>query len=241
MNRTKLIVTIVFLLMGTIFIVTTCYRSGDKNKQKALPAGMHGVVIDKVIQTSNYTYLMVEENSKLFWIAVVKVDSKPGDSVYYKMAFEMKNFISRELGRTFPSIYFVQDPSNKIPEPVAPPKLTPKKVEVVRNTDISVKVPQGGISIADLYKSPGTFKGKPVVIRGVVTKFNSQIMKKNWIHIQDGTGFADKFDLTITTLDSVAVGSTATFRGTIAMEKDFGYGYTYDVMMEDAKAADIAK
>ena len=241
MNRTKLIVTIVFLLMGIVFIVTTCYRSGEKKQQKALPPGMHGVVIDDVIQTSNYTYLQVEENNSKFWIAVVKTGSKAGDSVYYTISMEMKNFVSKELNRTFPSVFFVQDPSSKMPGSEPAPKLTPQKVDVVQKSDISVKPAQGGISIADLYKSPAGFNGKTVIIRGVVTKFNSQIMKKNWIHIQDGTSNAGKFDLTITSLDSLAVGSTATFKGIITLNKDFGYGYTYDVIMEDAKASDIAK
>jgi hypothetical protein len=64
-------------------------------------------------------------------------------------------------------------------------------------------------------------------------------MSKNWVHLQDGTEFGGKFDLTVTTQDSAIVGQQATFTGTIAMGKDFGAGYFYDVLMEDAKASDI--
>ena len=78
-----------------------------------------------------------------------------------------------------------------------------------------------------------------MTIRGVVVKYNSQVMNRNWIHIQDNTEFSGKFDLTVTTLDSVAVGTTATFKGIIALDRDFGSGYTYDVIMEQAKASDI--
>ncbi|MEI7660977.1 MAG: hypothetical protein WCK34_02205 [Bacteroidota bacterium] len=241
MNRSKIVVIIVLLVLGVFFIVTTCYRFGEKKAQKALPAGMHGVVIEEAIQTSNYTYLRVKENNTMFWIAVVKTDSKAGDSVYYRNAFEMKNFVSKELGRTFPTVYFIQDPTSKMPVAQAAPKLTPQKVEVVKKAGISVQVPKEGITLASLYKNPGDYKGKNVIIRGVVVKFNSQIMNKNWIHIQDGTESAGKFDLTITTKDSVAVGSTATFKGIIALDKDFGYGYSYDVIMEQATAGDIAK
>jgi uncharacterized membrane protein YcgQ (UPF0703/DUF1980 family) len=241
MNKTKIILPIVLVLLGAFFIVTTCYRSSEKSKKAILPPGTHGTTVTEVIQTSNYTYLQVEENNQKFWIAVVKSDSKPGDSVYYSKAYEMKNFVSKELGRTFPSVFFVQDPSSTLmpaPQPAQQP-MTAKKVEIKRWSEVSVTTPQGGITIADLYKNPGMYSGKPVTIRGVVVRFNSQIMNKNWIHIQDGSDFSDRFDLTITTMDSVAVGATATFKGIVALNKDFGSGYFYDVMMEQAKASDI--
>ncbi|MEI7897164.1 MAG: hypothetical protein WCJ26_09020 [bacterium] len=59
-------------------------------------------------------------------------------------------------------------------------------------------------------------------------------MKKNWIHIQDGTEFSGKFDLTVTTDAEAAVGQTITLEGKITLNKDFGYGYAYEVLMEDA-------
>jgi len=239
MNRTKLIVTIVLLILGVLFVVSTCYRSG-KGKARTLPPGTHGVTVAEVIQTSAYTYLQVEENGQKFWIAVEKRDSKPGDSLYYSQAAEMTNFVSKELGRTFPSVYFVQDPSDKLAPPpqAANQPVMPRKVEVKRWSEVSVEVPKGGITLADLYKNPGSYAGKSVIIRGTVVRYNSQIMNKNWIHIQDGTESFGKFDLTITTTDSVKVGSSATFKGIIAIDKDFGSGYKYDVIMEQAVVSD---
>ncbi|MCX6266428.1 MAG: hypothetical protein NTW16_03610 [Bacteroidetes bacterium] len=241
MNRTKIIVAIVLLLLGALFIVTTFYRGDKKSKGATLPPGTHGVCVTEVIQTSNYTYLQVQENESKFWIAVVRTESKPGDSVYYSKDYEMKDFVSKELGRTFPSVFFVQDatstltPANK---PMTQPA-TPQKVEIKRWAEVSVTPPKGGITIADLYKNPGNFGGKNIIIRGVVVRFNAQIMNKNWVHIQDGTDFSEKFDLTITTKDSLAVGSTATFSGVVELNKDFGSGYKYDVIVEQAKASDI--
>lgn len=240
MNRNKIIVAIVLLLLGVFFIVTTCYRGG-KSKKANLPPGTHGVSVTEVIQTSNYTYLQVEENSKKIWLAVVRTDAKPGDSVYFTKAYEMKDFVSKELKRTFPSIFFVEDPSNKLivtQKPVQQP-LTPKKVAIKRWSELSVETPKGGITIADLYKNPGNYAGKTVIIRGVAVRYNSQIMNKNWVHIQDGTDYSEKFDLTITTMDSLIVGQTATFKGIVALNKDFGSGYAYDVILEEAKVSDI--
>jgi len=60
-------------------------------------------------------------------------------------------------------------------------------------------------------------------------------LSKNRIHIQDGIKDGENFDLTITTLDKAAVDEVVTFEGTITLKKDFGYGYFYELIMEDAK------
>jgi len=60
-------------------------------------------------------------------------------------------------------------------------------------------------------------------------------MGKNWIHIQDGTDYKGSFDLAITSAISVMVGDTLTFEGKITLDKDLGYGYFFDVLMEDAQ------
>ena len=60
-------------------------------------------------------------------------------------------------------------------------------------------------------------------------------MGKNWVHIQDGSEFEGGFDLTVTTDKPTSVGETITFEGKVILDKDFGYGYYYSVLMEDGK------
>ena len=60
-------------------------------------------------------------------------------------------------------------------------------------------------------------------------------MGKNWIHIQDGTGEAGANDLTVTTSAEANTGDTVLISGTLATDKDFGYGYAYDVIVEEAE------
>ena len=60
-------------------------------------------------------------------------------------------------------------------------------------------------------------------------------MNKNWVHLQDGTKDGTNFDLTITTLDSVKAGDIVVFEGKVTLDKDFGAGYFYEVILEDAK------
>jgi hypothetical protein len=107
----------------------------------------------------------------------------------------------------------------------------------VEKIDVKVDACKDCIKISDLLENKKNYSGKTVKVTGKVTKYNPEIMGKNWIHIQDGSEFDGSFDLTITTDQKVAVGDIITFEGKIVLDKDFGYGYFYNVLMEDAKAA----
>jgi hypothetical protein len=109
-------------------------------------------------------------------------------------------------------------------------------VEVVKK-DVKIEPCSGCTTISNLLSNKKSFSGKNIRVKGVVTKYNPQIMNKNWIHIQDGSEFQGGFDLTITTDKSVSIGDTVTFEGKLALDKDFGYGYFYTVLMEDGKPA----
>jgi hypothetical protein len=80
--------------------------------------------------------------------------------------------------------------------------------------------------------------GKPVAVRGKVVKITPGVLGKNWIHLRDGTGSraAKDDDLTVTTTDgTAATGDVILVRGVVGIDKDFGSGYTYSVMVENAK------
>ena len=77
--------------------------------------------------------------------------------------------------------------------------------------------------------------GKPVTLRAKVVKYSPQIMGKNWLHLQDGSGAAGSNDLTVTSDVTANVGDTVLVKGPLTLDKDFGYGYKYDVILEDAK------
>jgi hypothetical protein len=92
------------------------------------------------------------------------------------------------------------------------------------------------VKLSELFANKANYAGKKVKITGQVIKFSPEIMNKNWVHLQDGTESNGSFDLTVTTMETVAVGAVVTFEGVLAVEKDFGYGYKYDVLLEEAKA-----
>jgi hypothetical protein len=230
-------VILTFSAAVLILFSSSCNRGKAPAVAEDLPAGMHGVSIIEVIQTSSYTYLQVFENAEKYWIAVAAREAKPGDVIYFTDAMEMRDFHSKELDRTFPVIYFVQDPSDS-PEPERA-NTTMGKPSTGKMSGIEIEHLEDGITISTLYADKGNFNGKTVKIRDMVVKFNDNIMGKNWAHIQDGTGEEGMHDLTITTLDVVEVGNIVTFEGKIELNKDFGSGYVYDVIMQEAKATDV--
>ena len=79
-------------------------------------------------------------------------------------------------------------------------------------------------------------KDKPVVVRGKVVKYNPGIMGKNWIHLRDGTGSeaSSTNDILVTTMHEAKLGDVVTVKGTVRANKDFGGGYAYKVLVEDA-------
>lgn len=97
--------------------------------------------------------------------------------------------------------------------------------------------PPGGISIADVWKQRKALAGRTVTVRGKVVKANNQILGKNWIHLQDGSGSASDRtnDLTFTSDETVAVGDIVTFSGVLAIGKEIGEGYAYDAIVEHAR------
>ena len=94
-----------------------------------------------------------------------------------------------------------------------------------------------GYTVAEVFEKKDDLEGKSVRVRGKVVKFSAGIMGKNWLHLQDGTGAQGTNDLTVTTQLSASVGDTVLIEGTMATEKDFGFGYFYDVIVEEAAVA----
>jgi len=94
----------------------------------------------------------------------------------------------------------------------------------------------GGKTIAEVYADKDQLGDTPVIVRGKVVKTNAEIMGKNWLHIRDGSGAEGSNDLTVTTAGELPkVGDTVLVTGKVSLNKDFGMGYQYPVIMEDAE------
>jgi len=219
--------------------MTAC-QSNKSSKDVA--AGVHKVVCQEVLQTTEYTYLRVKEDDIENWLAVPSMDAKVGSTYYYENGMDMVDFKSKELNRTFAKVIFLESVSN---EPIVPGQKKEKQNEMnnsmqptkpkLEQKEVKVEAAAGGITVAELFKNKKNYNGKTVKVKGEVVKFSQAIMSKNWIHLQDGTKDGQDFDLTITTDLEVKVGDVITVEGKVALDKDFGYGYFYKVIVEEGK------
>ena len=217
----------------TIIAVTIiAFYSHAQNSPHA-QANIHQFVVEEVLQTTSYTYLLAKENKQ--WLALPKIEAKIGETYYYQGGVEMRDFKSTELNRTFASVLFLQGVQSA--ETIQPQANESQGSASVPSSAASGKIEpaEGGITIAELMANKANYESKEVLIRGKVVKYNSGIMGKNWIHLQDGTASGDENDLTVTTDMTTKVGDVITISGVIILDKDFGAGYFYKIIMEDAR------
>jgi len=171
----------------------------------------------------------------------------------------MKDFYAKSLDRTFANIYFVgaiwpegHAPAGKIAmhgtdgggmmggsagmsppgsgsEPISGTKtvLDDAKIEGVTKA-------AGGYTVEEIYTKASELGGREVTIRARVVKFSPNIMGTNFMHIQDGSGEEATSDLTITSDDQAEIGDLVLVKGQLSVDKDFGAGYKYHVIIEGA-------
>jgi hypothetical protein len=195
--------------------------------------------IVETMSTLRYTYIQVDTGDDLVWTAVPRQEAKVGQSVQIHAALPMPQFYSPTLDRRFELIYFTAAVTLTGAEADDPVKLDdgcPSRTTDPAEIDLSgIEPAEGGKTIGALFEERGELAGHEVSVRGRVVKCLSGILGKNWLHLRDGTaGPGGANDLTVTTQGVAGVGSTLVVRGTVAVDKDFGYGYKYDLLLEDA-------
>jgi hypothetical protein len=251
----------VVLLAAVVIAAVGCKKSEPAVQQPAgAPSAEAGAPSTRIegklleaIDAPPYTYLRIKTASAETWAAVPKADVKVGDAVTVVDAMPMEKFESKTLKRTFDVVFF-----GNVPGPGAAPAAAgmPAGAEggpgmaaqhamaasgpsEVGDVKVAKATGADARTVAEVWAQRTALNTKGVTIRGKVVKFNPGIMGKNWVHLRDGSGTADKKDndITITTADTVAVGDVVTAKGKVLVDKDFGAGYAYPVIVEDAKVA----
>ena len=225
----------------------------------AAAAGFAGKVLETT-NTAGYTYVLVDTGSQKLWAATTQFDVKPGDPVSVGAGTPMANYHSPTLDRTFDMVYFTggitvnggtasaaapalpaghppldgAKPATALPagHPALPGTASAGKIDLA-----GIPRAEGGQTIAEIYAGQKQLAGKPVLVRGKVVKYNAAIMGKNWLHIRDGSGTDDARDndLAVTTAAAAKLGDTVLVSGVVTTNKDFGAGYKYVVILDDAK------
>ena len=202
------------------------------------PSKEHEIVVVEVLNTEKYSYLRVSEDGTDFWIAISKRDITLGDTYRYTGGLLKKNFFSREFNRVFETVYLVSNIWKKsdLNRNAGTEKSLnhgPHSGQALPNLEVKKIEPSAGaITLSKLFSNEVDYAGKVIKITGKCVKINPMIMNRNWLHIQDGSGAG--LDLTVTTKEVVRLGEIVSLEGTIALDKDFGAGYRYDIIMEEA-------
>jgi hypothetical protein len=180
--------------------------------------------IVETMDSAGYTYVLVEsDDGEKTWAATVQAVVHTGDVVTIPPGLGMKNFHSPTLDRDFETIRFVES-------------LTADAASASAVEGAPMDPPVGGLRIADVYARKADLAGKEVTVRGKVVRYTENVMGRNWLHIQDGSGApTGDGDLTITTAAHVERGSIVTAKGKLALDQDLGYGYAYELLLEDAE------
>jgi len=227
----------------SIILFAACQKKVENKVQDAnVPPGTRIVKVEDKLDAADYTYLQVsDKDNNKFWIAVTKMDAEKGDLLYFTKSMEMKNFHSKTLNRDFESVLFVEDAVKTPHNMNAPPstaRIDPQtahsQVMSTPKADVKIEHLKDGKTVGQVYSEMDKLNGKTIKVRGQVVKYNPSIMDRNWIHIQDGTGSGSTFDLLVTSKDQAQVGQIVVVEGKVATNKDFGAGYSYKVLLEDA-------
>jgi hypothetical protein len=202
------------------------------------PAGtsVSGEVLE-VQNVESYTYLRLRTAAGETWAAVPTAKVAKGAKVTIENAMVMNNFQSKALKKTFDTVLFGTLGGERPAGPTAaagphavPPKVAEPDAKVPKATGANAR------TVAEITVKPADVKDKPVLVRGKVVKYNPAIMGKNWVHLRDGSGSAkdETNDVLVTTKEEVKLGDVVTVKGVVRTNKDFGSGYTYKVLIEDA-------
>ena len=234
-------------LLVILLLFLSC--NNEKTTKTTDEPEIHKGIVQDVLHVREYSYILILEDGQEKWLAAPITNVERGGTYYYSKTMEMQNFESKELNKSFETLYFIEKISAteddvKLPLTTNPhlspmvsneqtvTKEAPKPV--IDKKDVKVTASEGAISIAELFKNRETYNNTVVRLRGEVTKYNPAIMNVNWLHMQDGTEYNGEFDLTVTTTATVQVGDVLTIEGKVTLNKDFGAGYVYNIIIENA-------
>jgi hypothetical protein len=225
------------LLAICLAFAFTFAHAADKPAANTAGESVKGEVLE-TMDAAGFTYMRLKTGTGEVWAAVRATPVKVGAQVTVENGMTMKNFESKTLKRSFPTILLGDlagaprtAGGNMDPHAAAAaaPEVPDVKVDKAKGANAR--------TVAEVVTKSAELKDKPVLVRAKVVKYNGGIMGKNWVHLRDGSGAAadSSNDIIVTTADQAKVGDVVNAAGVVRTDKNFGSGYAYKVMIEDAK------
>ena len=228
-------------LPGLAVLMFACAAWAADMPASAPSAAVNGKVLEAT-DVDSYTYLRLKTKDGEIWAAVAKVSVKVGADVTVENAMVMNNFESKTLKKKFDRIVFGTVAGAGAGSAAAGTDMAAMHAGMAQPVDVgTVKVARAvgpdARTVAEVNARKTDLKGKTVVVRGQVVKFTPEVLGKNWIHLRDGSGSAadGSDDIVVTTLDETKIGDVVLVKGVVQTDRDLGSGYTYKVLIEEAK------
>jgi hypothetical protein len=215
----------------------TAAVAGQSTAQMPTFNGHRGIVAE-VLDAPGYTYVRLETAQGSYWSAAPTFAVEVGEELLVPVGMAMNGYTSTTLERTFEQLDFVGGflrPDDLQVASAAPASMPVGHPAIPEAEVVAVEPLEGGLTVAGVFSSRLDLAGQEIELRGRVVKVNRQIMGTNWLHLQDGTGEAGTNDLVVTTQGMAAVGDVVVIKGKLAVDKDFGAGYSYEAIVEDAQ------
>jgi hypothetical protein len=243
------------LLLALLLTGPALAEDTKEDAPAAAPAqqAAQGKVLES-LSGAGYTYLLIENGQDKIWAAIPEGSKiEVGQQVAVQAGMVMQAFESKALGKTFDQIIFSPGladaaagaaPPHDMGAPLSDEALAAlsggsSRAVVPANDELKVDKAEGenGRTVEQCFAEAEQLDGKAVRVRGKVVKFSPEIMGKNWIHLQDGSGdpMKNTHDLVVTTAETVAKDAVIVIEGVLSKDKDFGAGYRYEAIIEDAK------
>lgn len=207
----------------------------NSEQEKATAHIRYGKILE-IQKVMGYDYLKVDRNGTGQWVAIADLPVKVGDTIGYDDRLVMKNFKSKTLGRTFDEIIFANEVY--LPEKAPQSRSLKAALAIPQKNETVIKAPvKEFYTIVEIHRYRKSLAGKTVAVKARVHKIARQIMKRDWVHLEDGTGDGKAMtdDLVFTAAHAdVKAGESVIAKARIVIDKDFGYGYFYPVLGENA-------
>jgi len=223
-------------LFGT-YLVNSSYAEQKKTEEELtqhVPSTIDGR-ISNIVNVTGYTYVEVETGDDKVWAAVPSTPVNIGEEVSFSTGIAMQDFYSKTLQRNFQVIYFVDhfitDSGATSMNEAASAAHGQMSQKAAAEPTREISKVERGHTIAEIHARKVELNGETIRVRGQVTKFTAGVLGKNWIHIRDSST-AD--DLTVTTDATVVINDVVIIDGKLELDTDYGYGYVYPVILEDA-------
>lgn len=246
--RTAFAAAVLSLTMSSLSLAMPDMKppANPAEESASVQSPITGKVLE-VINASEYTYLLLlDADGFKDWVAIPALYVEVGEEVELQPGVQMGEWTSKTLKRTFKPILFSGGPTEKYNET--------RKINAHKGADMSLPAPgnkksegkvidglkvekaggENAFDLAELFAKRDALQDKIVLVRGQVVKVTTGVMSRNWVHIKDGTGENGANKLVITTQDSPDIGNIVTFSGVVHNNVDFGGGYQYGIIMEDA-------